>query len=104
MLNPYAGLTPYADLTRASGGVRDAASSPVGFRARRIWHFGEGSARVGCFERVFLVLVVLDVRDLPIRDGDMLVDERVATAAVVTDPVDSDYERARSGLDELVSS
>jgi hypothetical protein len=44
------------------------------------------------------------VRDLAVRDGDVLEDERVAAATVVADPVDSDYERTFFDFDELVGS
>jgi hypothetical protein len=44
------------------------------------------------------------VRDLAVRDGDVLEDEWIGAAIVVANPVDADYERALSGYDELVGT
>jgi hypothetical protein len=60
--------------------------------------------RAGRLERVFFVPVVLDVRDVAVRHGDVLEDEGFVAATVVGDPVNADYKRPLSGLDELVGS
>jgi hypothetical protein len=53
---------------------------------------------------VFLVSVVLDVRDVAVLHGDVLEDEGLAAAAVVSDPVNAGYERVLAGFDEFVGS
>jgi len=53
---------------------------------------------------VLLSLVVLDVGDVSVVEGHELDDERIATASVLSDPVDADDERALCGFDEFVGA
>jgi hypothetical protein len=53
---------------------------------------------------VLFVPVVVDVPNVSVVDGDELEDEQIASASILSGPVDADDERALSGFDELVSS